>query len=251
MKAFSRSARTTPGVEVAQATVGVDELAGAGSGDPDGHRVDGEITPRQIVEQAARLDDWQRTRAGIALPAGGDEIDVSVGVRQLDHRRPEARMGRHRRAEAVPDGLRQRDRIALDDQVEIVQMLAPEQGVADHAADDADLPRQVRPKPHQHRVSQELVCEMSTIHVVSWDPLSEKLIENSPLRNPQLVDAFSRYEQLTITELDAAWDTVNEAFRDWVEQPRERRPPHPAGPTVLGPDRDRLPARTPHLVGVT
>jgi len=119
----------------------------------------------------------------------------------------------------VPDGLRQRDRIALDDQVEIVQMLAPEQGVADHAADDADLPRQVRPKPHQHRVSQELVCEMSTIHVVSWDPLSEKLIENSPLRNPQLVDAFSRYEQLTITELDAAWDTVNEAFRDWVERP--------------------------------
>jgi len=55
--------------------------------------------------------------------------------------------------------------------------------------------------------------------VVSWDPLSEKLIENSPLRNPQLVDAFSRYEQLTITELDAAWDTVNEAFRDWVERP--------------------------------
>jgi hypothetical protein len=60
---------------------------------------------------------------------------------------------------------------------------------------------------------------MGTIHVVSWDPLSEKLIENSPLRNPELVAAFSRYEHLTIADLDGAWDEVNVAFRNWVEQP--------------------------------
>jgi hypothetical protein len=138
-------------------------------------------------------------------------------------------MGRHRGAEAVSDGLRQRDRITLDHQVEIVQVCAAEHSVTDHAADDADLPRQVRPEPHQDRVRQKLVCEMSTIHVVSWDPLSEKLIENSPLRNPQLVDAFSRYEQLTITELDAAWDAVNEEFREWVERPENAgRPIHQA-----------------------
>lgn len=58
-----------------------------------------------------------------------------------------------------------------------------------------------------------------TIHGVSWDPLSEKLLENSPLRNPALVAAFSRYEHLTITELDAAWNAVNADFRDWVERP--------------------------------
>jgi hypothetical protein len=68
-------------------------------------------------------------------------------------------------------------------------------------------------------MGQDLVWEMGTIHVVSWDPLSEKLIENSPLRNPELVAAFSRYEHLTIAELDVAWDEVNVAFRDWVEQP--------------------------------
>jgi hypothetical protein len=60
---------------------------------------------------------------------------------------------------------------------------------------------------------------MSTIHHVSWDPLSEKLVENSPLRTPELVDAFSRYEGLTITELDSAWDEINAAFRTWVEEP--------------------------------
>ena len=65
----------------------------------------------------------------------------------------------------------------------------------------------------------ERVGEMGTIHEVSWDPLSEKLSGNSPLRNPALVGAFSRYEGLTITELDAAWDEVNAAFRGWVEAP--------------------------------
>jgi len=68
-------------------------------------------------------------------------------------------------------------------------------------------------------MGQELICEKGTIHVVSWDPLSEKLSENSPLRNPALVGAFARYEQLTIAELDAAWDEVNIAFREWVERP--------------------------------
>jgi hypothetical protein len=96
---------------------------------------------------------------------------------------------------------------------------APEERIAHDPADDADLTRQERPQPCKQRMGQELVWEMGTIHVVSWDPLSEKLIENSPLRNPELVAAFSRYEHLTIAELDVAWDEVNVAFRDWVEQP--------------------------------
>jgi len=55
--------------------------------------------------------------------------------------------------------------------------------------------------------------------VVSWDPLSEKLVEHSPLRNPELVAAFARYEHLTITELDGAWDQINVAFREWIDLP--------------------------------
>jgi len=111
------------------------------------------------------------------------------------------------------------DGVAFNDKIQIMQVHATEQRIADDPADDAHLTGQVRPEPRQHRMGQDLVCEMGTIHVVSWDPLSEKLIENSPLRNPELVAAFSRHEHLAITELDVAWDEVNAAFRDWVEQP--------------------------------
>jgi hypothetical protein len=128
-------------------------------------------------------------------------------------------MGSHRRTQAMRHSTRQGDRIAFDHEVQIVEVSPPEQRIADHSADDAHLARQMGTQARQHRVRQELVCQMSTIHRVSWDPLSEKLIENSPLRNPELVASFSRYQHLTIRELDAAWDQVNVAFREWVEQP--------------------------------
>lgn len=49
--------------------------------------------------------------------------------------------------------------------------------------------------------------------------LSERLIAVSPLRNPEMIAAFVRYEVLGIPELDAAWDRVNADFRRWVEAP--------------------------------
>lgn len=100
-----------------------------------------------------------------------------------------------------------------------MEVLPLKQRVAHHTADHADPSIDVRQEPDEHRMRPEAVCEMSTIHHVSWDPLSEKLVENSPLRNPELVTAFSRYEHLTITELDGAWDEINIAFRAWIEQP--------------------------------
>jgi hypothetical protein len=60
---------------------------------------------------------------------------------------------------------------------------------------------------------------------MGWDPLSEKLSESSPLRDPALVRAIARYEALTLTELDAAWDEVNVAFREWVESPEHAGKP--------------------------
>ncbi len=49
--------------------------------------------------------------------------------------------------------------------------------------------------------------------------LSAQLRTWSPLRDPIAVAAFERYEDLTITELDLAWDRINAAFRVWVEAP--------------------------------
>ena len=49
--------------------------------------------------------------------------------------------------------------------------------------------------------------------------LSERLMAVSPLRNPEMIAAFERYERLGIPDLDRAWDDVNDEFRHWVEAP--------------------------------
>jgi hypothetical protein len=49
--------------------------------------------------------------------------------------------------------------------------------------------------------------------------LSQRLIAVSPLRNPEMIAAFERYELLGIPELDAEWERVNDSFRHWVEAP--------------------------------
>ena len=198
----------------------IHQIASARSRQAYRHRVDRKVTTGQIVEQGCRRDHRKRAWGRVALPAGGDEVDMPLAVRELDDGGTKPPVGHHGRADPRGNPLRQRNRVALDDQVDVVQVNAPEQGITHDAADDADLPLEVRQEPRDHRMGPKALVEVGTIRHVSWDPLSEKLVENSPLRTPELVTAFSRYEQLTITELDGAWDQVNAAFREWVEQPQ-------------------------------
>jgi hypothetical protein len=144
---------------------------------------------------------------------------MPVVMGQLQNRGPKSLVRAHGHTKDVRDLPREADRITLDDQIQVVMVVTAEQRIADDAADCADVPGQMWPQPRHHRVSEEVGCKVGTIHMVIWDPLSEKLVENSPLRNPALVAAFSRYEHLTITELDVAWDETNVAFREWIEQP--------------------------------
>jgi hypothetical protein len=66
--------------------------------------------------------------------------------------------------------------------------------------------------------------------------LSKKLAGVSPLRDPDLIAAFERYERLTIAELDQAWEAVNRDFRAWVEAPENRGRPFQEAPQY----KDRL-----------
>jgi len=199
--------------------VRVDQFTGPGTRQPNRHRVDREVASRKIVIQGRRDDDRKGSGFRIPLAPGRDEVDVPVAVRKFDHGCSEAGVGDNGCPQAIRYMLRNSDRVTLDDQVDIVEMIPPEQGVADQSTDDADLPRQVRQHTGDHRMGSEALVEVDTIRHVSWDPLSEKLVENSPLRTPELVAAFTRHEHLTITELDGAWDQINVAFREWVEQP--------------------------------
>ncbi|MFN8124753.1 MAG: hypothetical protein U0237_20300 [Thermoleophilia bacterium] len=57
---------------------------------------------------------------------------------------------------------------------------------------------------------------------MSYDPLSQKLPMNSPLRDPALIEAFAKYEHLTVPELEDAWMRVNDEFRAWVDAPENQ-----------------------------
>ncbi|MEZ5080955.1 MAG: hypothetical protein R2878_09930 [Thermoleophilia bacterium] len=70
---------------------------------------------------------------------------------------------------------------------------------------------------------------------MSWDPVSRKLPDVSPLRDPALVAAFERYEHLTVGELDAAWERINAEFRIWVDAPENAGRPFQEAPQY--PDR--------------
>ena len=215
MKASVRRVRTRPASTSPEPAVRVDELARLRSSDPDGHRVDGEIAAGKIVVQAARADNRQCTGARVVLAPCRDEVDVPVTVRQLQHGRPKAldarrparRAGGPRRAPAQSHRPRRRGRRSC-------RCTRPSSASRHDPADDTDLTRSgtaaAAPSTGCARTSS---ARWVRSIVVSWDPLSEKLIENSPLRNPELVAAFSRYEHLTIAELDVAWDEVNVAFR--------------------------------------
>lgn len=60
---------------------------------------------------------------------------------------------------------------------------------------------------------------------MSWDPISQKLGAVAPIKDSRLIAAFAKYENLTLTELEEAWDRVQSEFRAWVETPgNETRP---------------------------
>ena len=150
---------------------------------------------------------------------------MPVPMWQLEHRGAESLVAGHGHTKGVPDLTRHGDCITLNHQIEIVQVYAAEQGIPDNAPDHADVADQMRAQPRHDGMGQDVGCQRGTIHGVSWDPLSEKLVENSPLRNHELVAAFTRYEHLTIIELDVAWDQVNVAFREWVDRPENAGKP--------------------------
>ncbi|HWH14234.1 MAG TPA: hypothetical protein VNT51_05770 [Miltoncostaeaceae bacterium] len=68
---------------------------------------------------------------------------------------------------------------------------------------------------------------------MSWDPVSRKLAAVAPINDERLTAAFARWEGLTITELDDAWDRVQGEFRAWVEAPENAGRPIQEAPCYI------------------
>jgi hypothetical protein len=70
------------------------------------------------------------------------------------------------------------------------------------------------------------------ILAVAYDPVSRKLSAVAPVA-PELVEAFSRFEGLTLTELQEAFDAADERFKAWVRDPANEGRPISEAPDYL------------------
>lgn len=68
---------------------------------------------------------------------------------------------------------------------------------------------------------------------MSYDPVSQKLPASAPIAQKELIDAFARYEGLTITELQDAFERATAGFRAWVEDPSNAGRPLSDAPDYL------------------
>jgi hypothetical protein len=67
---------------------------------------------------------------------------------------------------------------------------------------------------------------------VAYDPVSRKLSAVAPIA-PELVEAFARYEGLTLTELQDAFAGADERFKAWVRDPVNEGRPNSEAPDYL------------------
>ena len=114
-----------------------------GPREPQGHRVDGEVAPGEVVGERARRHVWQGARAP-HRPRGGPTRGPAGGRAAARCRRSRSGVGSRRGRRAPGRGAAPARGVALDDQVELVAGRPPEQGVAHGAADGADLALEAR-----------------------------------------------------------------------------------------------------------
>jgi hypothetical protein len=67
---------------------------------------------------------------------------------------------------------------------------------------------------------------------VAYDPVSHKLSAVAPVA-PDLVEAFARFEGLTLAELQQAFDAADERFKAWVRDPANEGRPISDAPDYL------------------
>ena len=219
----------------------VDQVACARPGEPERHRVDREVAARQVVVDRPGLDVRQRSRVGIALATG--EVDVERAPREGRRRGAEPWVGQHLRVEAPHEVVH----VVLDDQVEVRSVGAPEQGVAHHASDGADPTRERGLDARHQRVREDpLAGAAARIVGVAYDPVSRKLADVAPVA-PELLEAFARFEGLTLTELQDRVRGRRPALPDLGARSGQRRPAHRRGPRLPRPNRARQPPRAAHL----
>ena len=126
-------------------------------------------------------------------------------------------------------------RVALHHQVELGPGRPAQEGVAHGAADGADLAAQAGPcgAPRTQRVRRRPARRAALgSGDVAYDPVSRKLSAVAPVA-PELVEAFERFEHLTLTELQEGFDAADARFQAWARDPANAGRPITEAPDYL------------------
>ena len=145
-------------------------------------------------------------------------------------------MAHHPGPQRPAQPLGQGPRVALHDQVDLGPGRQPQEGVAHGAADGADLAAERRRDAARHGMRGEAgggpLAGRSRIPGVAYDPVSRKLSSVAPVA-PELVEAFERFEHLTLTELQEAFAAADARFRAWTRDPANAGRPITEAPDYL------------------
>jgi hypothetical protein len=71
------------------------------------------------------------------------------------------------------------------------------------------------------------------MRLVAYDPVSRKLSAVAPIADARLIQAFARFEGLTLTELQERFGEAEERFRAWVRDPANAGRPISEAPDYL------------------
>ncbi len=130
------STRSTPASRSARPPYGSTSRPKSSGPERRGHRVDREVAPEQVLAERRTLDGRKRPGCVVELGARRDDVDPLV-VAVLHDRRPEPLVRRRATSESLRERVRERDRVALDGDVDVEALLA-EEDVANRAADEVD-----------------------------------------------------------------------------------------------------------------
>lgn len=72
----------------------------------------------------------------------------------------------------------------------------------------------------------------TSIVLVAYDSVSRKLAGGAPIA-PELLEAFAKYEGLTLLELRAGFEQADRRFQDWTRDPANAGRPISEAPDYL------------------
>jgi hypothetical protein len=69
------------------------------------------------------------------------------------------------------------------------------------------------------------IAKAPRLRVVAYDPVSEKLASVAPIADHRILEAFTKYDALTLAELQLERAACEERFRAWAREPANAQRP--------------------------